>query len=154
MLSAFRLTKTKYVKTAFDGKGAAMVGGRWNSQGTRMVYTSSTLSLATMEVMVNLDDYEVLCGLYSYISIHIPERIVEVIDPSRLPKEWDSLAPGATSQVVGDTWVSDARSAVLAVPSVVTPGELNYLLNPSHADFGLITIDKPKPFVLDERLMD
>ena len=31
----------------FDGEGAFLFDGRWNSRGTRLVYTASSLSLAT-----------------------------------------------------------------------------------------------------------
>ena len=45
-----------------------------------------------------------------------------------------------------------ARSAVLALPSVITE-ETNYLLNPAHPDFRKITIGKPEPFAFDPRLL-
>jgi RES domain-containing protein len=31
------------------------------------------------------------------------------------------------------------------IPSVVVPAELNFLLNPEHADFSKLEIGKPKP---------
>jgi len=152
MQSAFRLTKTRYISSALDGLGAARVGGRWNSRGTACVYTSSSLSLATLELLVHLDDYEVLRKLYSYIEIEIPENLIEVVDPSHLSSGWDSLTPQAASQSVGDVWVKEGRSAVLAVPSVVSQGELNYLLNPSHADFKLLKKGSVRFFALDPRI--
>jgi hypothetical protein len=94
--------------------------------------------LATLELLVHLDDYEVLRKLYSYIEIEIPENLIEVVDPNHLSSGWDSLTPQAASQSVGDVWVKEGRSAVLAVPSIVSQGELNYLLNPSHVDFKLL----------------
>ena len=36
-----------------DGKGAAIVGGRWNSLGTHVVYTSSCGALAVLEYRVH-----------------------------------------------------------------------------------------------------
>ena len=50
------------------------------------------------------------------------------------------------SRAIGDTWLGSTRSAALAVPSVVTPGEWNYLLNPAHSDFQKILIGAPQPF--------
>jgi RES domain-containing protein len=49
--------------------------------------------------------------------------------------------------------VRASRSAVLAVPSVIVPGEPNLLLNPAHADFKSIAIGKPEPFSFDPRLL-
>jgi RES domain-containing protein len=54
--------------------------------------------------------------------------------------------------VIGDDWVNSARSALLALPSVIT-GETNYLINPAHRDFRKITIGPPEPFNLDSRLL-
>jgi hypothetical protein len=45
-LRLWRISKRKYADTAFSGEGARRVGGRWNSRGQGMVYTSGTLSLA------------------------------------------------------------------------------------------------------------
>jgi RES domain-containing protein len=41
---------------------------------------------------------------------------------------------------------------VLTVPSAVIPQELNYLLNPGHADFKRIRVSKPEAFRFDPRL--
>ena len=56
-------------------------------------------------------------------------------------------------KAVGDGWVRAARSAVLALPSVLISGEPNYLLNPAHPDFKKISIGKPEPFAFDPRLL-
>ena len=48
--------------------------------------------------------------------------------------------------------MKQARSAVLELPSVIIPGESNYLLNTSHPDFKSITIGKPGTFSFDSRL--
>jgi RES domain-containing protein len=54
MPSAWRLTKTRYLATAWDGEGARTSGGRWTSVGTAVVYTSATLSLALVETLVHV----------------------------------------------------------------------------------------------------
>jgi hypothetical protein len=59
---------------------------------------------------------------------------------------------GLSPQALGDWWIESKLSAVLEVNSVVVPGEHNYLLNPAHADFGVITVDPPALFHFDPRL--
>ncbi len=154
MITAFRIVKTSRAPTALDGEGARRAGGRWNSPGIRMVYAASSLSLATLEIMVHLEDYQLLRQLYSTIRLEIPPHLVQTLDPRQLPLGWDAPAAGEASRHAGDRWVQEASSAVLAVPSVVTHGEWNYLLNPSHRDFSHIHAAAPVPFRLDERLTD
>ena len=43
-------------------------------------------------------------------------------------------------------------TAVLSVPSAVIPGELDYLLDPAHADFGRVRARRARPLALDVRL--
>jgi RES domain-containing protein len=43
------------------------------------------------------------------------------------------------------------RSAILAVPSVIIPGEANYLLNRAHANFRKIAVGQPADFAFDPR---
>ena len=54
---------------------------------------------------------------------------------------------------IGDRWIREARSAVLELPSVIIPGEVNYLLNPAHPDFRKIIIRRAVPFAFDPRLL-
>ena len=42
---------------------------------------------------------------------------------------------------------------MLELPSVIIPGEPNYLLNPEHPDFKKIAIGEPVPFCFDPRLL-
>jgi RES domain-containing protein len=57
-----------------------------------------------------------------------------------------------TLREIGDQWARDRVSAVLAVPSVLSGTDLNYLLNPEHDDFRSIDIGTPRPFRFDPRL--
>ncbi len=148
---AFRLTRTDRVRTAMTGEGAGTYGGRWNSPGTRVVYASSSLSLAMLEIMAHLDDYATLVESYSFIPLEIPSELITVLD--RKPAGWSSNPPGTASQRAGDAWVSSRESAVLSVPSVVAPEERNYVLNPLHPDFGRIEVGRPRKLPFDRRLI-
>ncbi len=152
MISAFRLCKTRHVATAMTGEDARLAGGRWNSPGLAVVYSSASLSLATLEVLVHLEDPEVFVKLFSWLRLEIPEELVEKTEISNLALDWCSPEAGAAPRAFGNAWLKSMRSAVLAVPSVVTPGEWNYLLNPAHLRFSEIWVGLAVPFEPDPRL--
>ena len=54
MRTGWRIVKTKYAAQAFDGEGARLYGGRWNSPGLRMVYNSENVALAALEILRHL----------------------------------------------------------------------------------------------------
>lgn len=153
MIPAFRLCKTKFLASAFSGEGARLHGGRWNSPGLAVVYTSSSLSLATLEVLVHLEDPEAFARLFSWVSLEFPEDSVERVEPATLTDAWRADGANSASQSVGDAWLRSMRTPVLAVPSVVTPGEWNYLLNPAHRRFAEIRIGEARRFQPDARLL-
>jgi RES domain-containing protein len=152
-LTAYRITKTKRVATAFDGEGARLYGGRWNSIGTRLVYVAGSRSLATLEVLVHAEDISTIEGQYSIIPVTFSDELILSIPPDDLPSHWPSSEPLAETQLFGDKWVTKSSSAVLEVPSAVTNGERNYLLNPSHPDFESIILGDATPFRIDPRLI-
>jgi RES domain-containing protein len=150
MLSAWRLTKTKFLDLAWDGEGAKKSGGRWNSAGVAVVYTSGTLSLALVEVLVHLPSG--VLPAYSAVRVDFDEAMVSAIDPADLPASWRDHPPPAEIRKIGDRWVAEGSSLVLRVPSVVVPSEFNYVLNPAHPAFADLRIGDPIPFPFDPRL--
>ena len=152
MATSWRIVKSRHASTAFDGEGARLYGGRWNSPGTRMIYTSRSLSLAVLQVLVHLRETALLSS-YSLIAARFDDALIESLDHSRLPDVWRSYPAPPELQRIGDEWVRSQRSAVLQVPSAVVERESNYLLNPAHPDFSSIVIGEPEPFTFDERLL-
>src|SRR5260221_2850535 len=144
MGEAWRIVKEKHALTAFTGEGAAKSGGRWNSRGVLLVYTSCTKSLATLESLVHLNPP--VAFKYIAIPLKFEDALVEVFPAKDLPADWRTEPPPPSTKAIGDEWVKTARSAVLALPSVIT-GEVNYLLNPAHPEFKKVSIGKPEPFV-------
>lgn len=116
------------------------------------MYISATLSLAVLELLVHLVDDEAPADLVATVAeIPIGVRIGR-ITRAELPDRWRGYpAPGALADI-GERWVREARTAVLAVSSAVIPAELNYLLNPRHPAFGRIRVRRPEPFDLDPRV--
>ncbi len=148
--SAWRITKQKYAKTAFNGEGARLYGGRWNSPGTAMIYASQSQSLAVLELLVHLEAPELLHS-YLLIEVWLPKSCVADLDLSNLPPNWRADPTPANVRAVGDEWAAGAKSAALRVPSALVPGESNFLLNPRHPDFSKLRIGKPLPFQFDPR---
>ncbi len=84
----------------------------------------------------------------------VPDAVaVEVVDVTALPRNWDASPPIEPTMAFGTRWCVELRSAALKVPSVIVPGEFNFLLNPQHHDFKLIKISRPAPFSFDPRLL-
>jgi RES domain-containing protein len=152
MAGAWRIAKEKHSAAAFSGKGAFEFGGCWNSPGVSVVYTSSTKALAALECLVHLNPP--VKFRYVAFQVTIQNSLIEVLPEKDLPKDWQLEPPGPSTQQIGDLWVRQARSAALAVPSVIIPSETNYLLNPSHPDFIKISIGKAEAFAFDPRLLD
>jgi len=152
IVTAWRLAKTRYAATVFDGEGARIYGGRWNSPGIRVAYASESLALATLEVLANLQIVRTLSA-YSVCRAHFDEKLVVSVDPGSLPANWREYPAPPELQALGDTWIDGGQSLVMKVPSVIIPTESNYLINPAHPKFSSLTIDPPEPFVRDPRLL-
>lgn len=150
MTGAWRIIKEKHAATAFTGEGAAKTGGRWNSRGVAVVYTSATKSLAVLESLVHLNPP--LRFRYVAFPLKFDDALVEYFPPKSLPADWRMEPTPPSAKAIGDAWAKAARSAVLALPSVIT-GDTNFLLNPAHPDFKKIIIGKPESFVFDPRLL-
>ena len=149
----YRISKKAYCKD-LSGIGAGLYGGRWNPKGINLVYTASSISLATLEFLVH--NYHLLSTAQiclSKIEIAEPASISEC-RIGDLPKGWNlQLNAQIATQNIGKTFFSDGKKYVLKVPSAVTPGEFNLLLNPFHKHHAKTkVVDVIDPFVFDERL--
>lgn len=152
ILTAFRLCERRHAEAdrAFRGEGARMAGGRWNPPGIAAVYTSGSLSLASLELLAHFDSSMDMPDLV-FFRVRIEERLVTGVD--ELPPNWRRIPAPTNTQLLGAEWWQSGRSAVLRVPSVIIPSEDNFVLNPSHPDFKAITIEPPEPFGIDPRLL-
>jgi RES domain-containing protein len=151
-IRSWRIIQARYADRAFEGEGARLFGGRWNRPGTRMIYTSESLSLATLEILVNLDSPDTL-DQYLSIPVEFDEELCKALEFDALPGNWASDPPPPGTQQIGSNWVAARESAVLVVPSAVVRREHNFLLNPEHPDFSQVRIGNPSEFALDPRLV-
>ena len=149
-MRVWRLAPSPY--PAFDGEGARRAGGRWNSAGIPVVYSSEHLSLAVVELLVHVEVAALPDNLIAY-AVDLPDAAVERLDPALLPTGWSDDPEQGTTRTLGDGWLREARSLALAVPSAVIPEELNVLLNPRHpaAETALVATFT-RPFTFDPRI--
>jgi RES domain-containing protein len=151
VITAWRIVKSKHQARAFDGEGARLAGGRWNSPGVAMIYTAQSAASATLEMLVHLNSSPLLSS-YVLIACAFPEALVLRLDRDRLPGRWRAYPAVPQLQLLGDAWMKNGLSAVLEVPSVIIRSESNYLLNPAHPDLASIELGPAQPFDIDARL--
>jgi RES domain-containing protein len=148
----WRLTRKAHADEPLTGEGARRFGGRWNHAGTAIVYTSATLSLAVLEFLVNLPISDLPDDLVS-IKIDAPDSLSRKdIAVEDLPDRWRAFPAIEELRDIGTDWAREAKTAILAVPSVVIPSENNYLINPNHPDHEQVAILSVESFALDVRL--
>lgn len=151
-ITAWRIVQAKHLSSAFDGEGARRFPGRWNHRGTPMIYTAGSLSLAAMEMLVNIEADQVLTA-YTSIPVSFDDGLCRRLDQKQLPLDWSSYPIPVTTRDVGTAWAESKTSPVLAVPSAVVQIETNFLLNPLHPDFPKIRIGSAEAFAYDPRLL-
>lgn len=150
-MTVYRLSKRQYIND-LSGVGARMYGGRWNSKGLPMIYTSSSRALCTAEVAVHLP-LGILPSDYYMASILIPDHIhIEELAMKKLKKEWPLGSSLSATHKIGDKFIMDSHHLVLRVPSAVVQGDFNYLINPLHPHLQKIKIKTTEVFTFDERL--
>ena len=150
-MRVYRLSKKKYSGT-LSGAGAASAGGRWNSKGTGMVYTSSSRALSLLEAFVHLPS-GIIPRDYVMMTMDIPDTLHQnTIDIDTLPADWRSDAGIMKTQKIGDDHIVSNAACILRVPSAIVPGDHNYLIHPEHPDINKIRIVSLDDFPFDERL--
>ncbi len=153
MASAWRIVRASREKTAFTGEGPWRYAGRWNSQGVRVVYVSEHQSTAAFEVFANRVPF-ILEETYKAFHLEWPDHLTEIFPVRKLPTKWRVHPPPIETKEIGDRWVQERRSAVLALPSAISPADTNFLLNPEHPDFKRIRIHPPIDYDFDPRLVN
>ena len=151
MATAWRIVAEKRAASAFSGEGARIAGGRWNSKGTSVVYTSASKALAALELLVHINP--IIPLKLTAFRLEFDDEMIEHFPAHDLPAHWRIEPPGGDTMKIGDAWVAAVRSPILAVPSTIIPEEINYLLNPAHPDFADIQIGPATGFAFDPRLL-
>jgi RES domain-containing protein len=148
-MKVYRIGDPRGTFPVYSGQGARLAVGRWHRKGQGPIYTSEHLSLSILEKLVHYSG-ELPAG-QCFIEITIPAGVsYEVVEPNTLPG-WHR-ASCTISRKFGSKWLTDRRSAILIVPSVVVRHERNVLINPAHPDFERIKPGLETPLHWDDRL--
>lgn len=147
-MEVFRLSREKFA--SLSGKGAASKGARWNSIGIELIYTAANRSLAMAEIAVHFT-LATLPDDYVMMMIHVPDEIsIQRLTSLDLPEDWNSFPSTNSTQIIGDSFVNENRFCLLQIPSVVTKGDYNILINPHHKDFHKIKIISTEKFPFEK----
>jgi len=153
MPSGWRIVRAARANSAFSGEGARLYGGRWNSPGTAVIYVSEHESLAALEILVHLPPLPP-DGRYLSYRLDWDDKLTDSFPIKNLPMHWSAEPPDFRTMQIGDEWVRAGKSVALAVPSVLSASEMNFLLNPRHPDFKKIKISQPTEYRFDSRLLN
>lgn len=117
-----------------------------------MIYAAENRSLAMAEVLVHLS-LAMLPKDFMMLTIFIPDEIeVFNLPVSQLSDGWNSFPHRRITQELGDRFIIEQQYAVMRVPSVVTQGDFNLLINPAHPLFKEISIVRKATFPFDQRI--
>lgn len=137
------------------GKGAAAKGARWNGVGEHAVYTSTSISLAAWETRAHLGKAGTKLPFNRFlVRLDVPDRVWAARESvsAPLPVGWNAIPEGVVSRSLGSTWLAAKSSALLVVPSVIIEEEGNVIINPAHAEVGLLRSTKIRRFLYDPRV--
>lgn len=132
-----------------SGRGAELFGGRWNAKGIPALYTSSSLSLAALEILVHTDKSLPPVDM-AYAEVYVPDNA--------LTQKILTLPPDTNALDYGSAWLKEKQGLMLKVPSVILPyeydHEYNLILNPLHDDYKTIFVVRVHDFSFDMRLYE
>ncbi|MDN3583565.1 RES family NAD+ phosphorylase [Mucilaginibacter flavus] len=144
----YRIALAKYSdKLMASGRAA-----RWNPNDTQMIYTASSRSLACLENVVHRNQVGLNLA-FNVMTIDVPDSVgITTVKLADLPADWHDFDQMALTQKLGEQWLRENKTALLAVPSSIIEEEVNYLINPKHQDFNTIRLLRSEPFVFDKRI--
>jgi RES domain-containing protein len=150
-MELFRISK----KAIADNLRSSGRQNRWNHDGQYVIYTGSSRSLSTLEMVVHRNSISILDNyLMMLISVPDNESLVKEVIPAKLPVQWRSMAAYGALQHLGSAWYESQDSLLLKVPSAVIPKEYNYIINTRHPDFSnKISLLKREDYFWDKRLL-
>ncbi len=148
----YRIALPEYIED-LSGTGAKLYGGRWNEQGTAVVYFASSRAMAIMELLVHLSGDD-LDRDFSLAVFDVPDDKVGQVAIEDLPDHWKGYEAEPFLKAIGQRFVTDGSQLVLKVPSVLVEEENNILMNPNHEDADRVRLISKRVFKFDRRLKE
>lgn len=150
-MEVFRISKEVH-STSLSASGSA---NRWNTKGQRVIYTGSSRSLSSLELVVHRGAIQP-AAIYKIMVISIADEdyLIKQIQRSELAPNWRSLAGYSELQRLGSAWYTSQESLVLKVPSAIIVYEYNYIINTEHPDFNRnVQLVRTEDYFWDSRLL-
>jgi RES domain-containing protein len=145
----YRLAIEKFSRD-ISGTGAKLMGGRWNTPGLPVLYTTENISLSVLEILVNAER-QFIPHTYQLLKLNISDNsIYTTIAKEKLKAEWKD--DFEYTQWIGSEFLRQKTAVMLKVPSAVIDEENNFLFNPEHPDFKKLKILSINNFQFDKRL--
>ena len=110
---AYRITSQEYAGD-LSGRGSFIHGGRWNSPGSYMLYTSTHRSLALLELLAHVPLDVMRQNIYMLMNIEIPDSM-----------HITTLDPVEDLRTSGNDFLKEKKFLSASVPSVIFPDERN-----------------------------
>jgi len=148
----YRIAQEKYIRD-LSGYGAFRHSGRWHTKGNHLIYTAESRALTALELIVRIIDIPVFSNHHHLLTLYIPDDLsMRKINVNNLPENWKQNPSGLLTRAFGDRFIRNNKFLMLKVPSVMIPGEFNYLINPNHSEIKKVKIKKVEPFHFDNRI--
>ncbi len=132
-----------------SGEGSKKWGGRWNSPGLPALYSSCTISLSLLELLVYHTSYEEI-KVNRLMQIKVPDSSIHSISAASLKTKWQNDIDYC--RFMGNEFLLNKKFLLLKMPSAIIPDEFNMMLNPLHSAFNKVSIISSKIFDFDGRL--
>ncbi|MEO6632367.1 MAG: RES family NAD+ phosphorylase [Mucilaginibacter sp.] len=151
-MKVYRVVKSLKRVKDLSGMGAFKNGGRWNSKGTYMLYTSINSSLAYLENLVHFDT-DVPTNLHIAEIELADDSMIYQLPDDKYPRDWQSK-DNLANKVLGDKWMLDKKFLGIKIRSAINPSEYNILLNPLFSGYhDKLIIISTQTIPVDSRLL-
>lgn len=149
-MEVYKICRDKYANK-LSASGAS---NRWNKEDELVIYTGSTIALATLENVAHRASINIAKS-YKLLKIEIKNQVlIKEISIEQLPKNWRSLEAYIELQEIGSGWYQSKESLVLKVPSAIVSQEFNYVINTKHPLFlSNVILSSAEDWMWDKRLL-
>lgn len=148
-MEVFRITRAAHA----SGLVSSGSSNRWNLKGQHVVYTGSSRSLATLELVVHGGIKPTLDYKVMVISIADDDHLITQVKINDLTTHWRSITAYADLQKIGSDWYTSQKSLILKIPSAIIPLEFNYIINTEHPEFSSkVSLVRTEDYFWDSRL--